>query len=46
LTSLAHRTLSSAPPDNPVCQFRAGVGCSQPTLLQFKSSLLGFVSST
>jgi hypothetical protein len=33
-------------PDSPVCQARAGVGCTLPTLLQFKSSFLGTVSST
>jgi hypothetical protein len=46
LTSLGHRTLSGAPPDSPVCQARAGIGCTLPTLLQFKSSFLGTVSST
>jgi hypothetical protein len=30
----------------PVRQARAGVGCTQPTLFQFVSSLLGTVSST
>jgi hypothetical protein len=30
----------------PVRHARAGVGCTQPTLLQFKSSLLASVSST
>jgi hypothetical protein len=32
--------------DSPMCQARAGVGCTLPTLLQFKSSFLGTVSST
>jgi hypothetical protein len=46
LTSLGRRTLFDAPPDSPVCQARVGVGCTLPTLLQFKSSFLGAVSST
>jgi hypothetical protein len=33
--SLAHRTLSDAPPDCPVHPDRAGVGCTWPTLFQF-----------
>jgi hypothetical protein len=45
-TSLAHRTLSGAPPDSPVCQSELNFGCSQPSLLQSDSSLFGTVSST
>jgi hypothetical protein len=45
-TSLAHRTLSGAPPDSPVCQSELKFGCSQPSLLQSDSSLFGTVSST
>jgi hypothetical protein len=44
--SLAHRTLSGAPPDSPVCQTELNFGCTQPTLLHFFSSLLFSVSST
>jgi hypothetical protein len=33
--SLAHRTLSGAPPDSPVCQTELDFGCAQPSLLQF-----------
>jgi hypothetical protein len=29
-----HRTLSGAPPDNPVCQAELDFGCTQPSLLQ------------
>jgi hypothetical protein len=32
---LAHRTLSGAPPDSPVCQTELDFGCTQPSLLQF-----------
>jgi hypothetical protein len=46
LTSLGHRTLSSAPQDSPVHEARDVVGCWQPTFFQFKSSCLGTVSST
>jgi hypothetical protein len=35
--SLAHRTLSGAPPDSPMCVARVGVGCTQPTLFLFFS---------
>jgi hypothetical protein len=28
-TSLAHRTLSGAPPDSPVCQTVLSLGCTQ-----------------
>jgi hypothetical protein len=45
-TSLAHRTLSGAPPDSPVCQTELEFGCTQPSLLQFDSLLLNTVSST
>jgi hypothetical protein len=34
-TSLAHQTLSGAPPDSPVCQAELDFGCTQPSLLQF-----------
>jgi hypothetical protein len=44
--SLAHRTLSSAPSDSPVCQTRANVGCSQLAFFQFNCSCHGIVSST
>jgi hypothetical protein len=33
-------------PNSPVCQARAGFGCTQPTLFQHLSSFLGTVSST
>jgi hypothetical protein len=45
-TNLAHRTLSGAPPDSPVCQAELEFGCAQPSLLQFDSLLLSTVSST
>jgi hypothetical protein len=45
-TSLAHRTLSGAPPDSPVCQAKLDFGCTQPSLLQFFSFLLFSVSNT
>jgi hypothetical protein len=38
-TSLAHRTLSGAPPDSPVCQAELDFGCTQPSLLRFFLSL-------
>jgi hypothetical protein len=41
-----HRTMSGAPPDSPVCQARADVGCSQPILFQIRFSFLCTVSST
>jgi hypothetical protein len=44
--SLAHQTLSGAPPDSPVCQAWADVGCSQPILFQIHFSFLCTVSST
>jgi hypothetical protein len=31
-TSLAHRTLSGAPPDSPVCQTGLKFGCTEPSL--------------
>jgi hypothetical protein len=34
-TSLAHRTLPGAPPDNPVCQTELGFGCTEPSLFGF-----------
>jgi hypothetical protein len=37
--SLAHRTLSGAPPDSPVCQAELDFGCTKPSLLHFFSSL-------
>jgi hypothetical protein len=39
--SLAHRTLSGAPPDSPVCQTEQDFGCSQPSpfLLLFSVSI-------
>jgi hypothetical protein len=45
-TSLAHRTLSGAPPDSPVCQTELEFCCTHPSLLQFDSLLLSTVSST
>jgi hypothetical protein len=45
-TSLAHRTLSGAPPDSPVCQAELDFSCTQPSLLQFFSFLLFSVSNT
>jgi hypothetical protein len=45
-TSLAHRTLSGAPPDSPVCQAELDFGCKQPSLLQLFSSLLFSASNT
>jgi hypothetical protein len=44
--SLAHRTLSSAPPDSPVCQTELDFGCTQPSHLQSFSSFLFSISST
>jgi hypothetical protein len=44
--SLAHRTLSSAPPDSPVCQTELSLGCTKPSLLHLFSFLLFSVSST
>jgi hypothetical protein len=41
-TCLAHRTLSGAPPDSPVCQTELDFGCTQPSPLQFFSSFLCF----
>jgi hypothetical protein len=46
LTRLGHWTLSGAPPDSPVCQARAGVGYTLPTLFQRVSSFLGTDSIT
>jgi hypothetical protein len=43
---LAHRTLSGAPPDSPVCQAELDFGCTKPSLLHFFSSLLFSISST
>jgi hypothetical protein len=42
---LAHRTLSGAPADSPVCQAELDFGCNQPSLLHFFSFLLFSVSS-
>jgi hypothetical protein len=42
---LAHRTLSGAPPDSPVCQTELDLGCTKPSHLQFFSSFLLTVSS-
>jgi hypothetical protein len=44
--SLAHRTLSGAPPDSPMCQTELDFGCTQPSHLQSFSSFLFSVSST
>jgi hypothetical protein len=38
-SSLAHRTLSGAPPDNPVCQTEQRFGYSEPSLLVLFFSL-------
>jgi hypothetical protein len=43
---LAHRTLSGAPPDSPVCQAELDFGCTNPSLLHFFACLLFSVSST
>jgi hypothetical protein len=43
---LAHRTLSDAPPDSPVCQTELDFGCTKPSHLHFFSSFLLTVSST
>jgi hypothetical protein len=43
---LAHRTLSGAPPDSPVCQAELDFGCTQPSLLHSFSFLLFSISST
>jgi hypothetical protein len=45
-TSLAHRTLSGAPPDSLVCQTELSFGCTEPNLMQFFSFLLFSVSNT
>jgi hypothetical protein len=45
-TSLAHRTLSSAPPDSPVCQTELRIGYIEPSFSLFLSSSLVTVSST
>jgi hypothetical protein len=37
--SLAHRTLSGAPPDSPVCQTEQRFGCTEPSLLVLFFSL-------
>jgi hypothetical protein len=34
-SSLAHQTISGAPPDSPVCQAELDFGSPQPSLLQF-----------
>jgi hypothetical protein len=44
--SLAHRALSGAPPDSPVCQTELSLGCTQPSLLHLFSFLLFSVSNT
>jgi hypothetical protein len=44
--SLAHRTLSGAPLDSPVCQTELSLGCTKPSLLHLFSLLLFSVSST
>jgi hypothetical protein len=38
-TSLAHRTLSGAPPDSPVCQTELSFGCTEPSLFPILFSL-------
>jgi hypothetical protein len=40
--SLAHRTLSGAPPDSPVCQTELSLGCTKPSLLHLFSYFLCF----
>jgi hypothetical protein len=45
-TSLAHRTLSGASPDSPVCQAELELCCTQPCFSLFLSSSLVTVSST
>jgi hypothetical protein len=45
-TSLAHWTLSGAPPDSPVCQTELKIGCTEPSFSLFLSSSLVTVSST
>jgi hypothetical protein len=44
--SLAHRTLSGAPPDSPVCQAELSLGCTQPSHLHLFPFLLPSVSNT
>jgi hypothetical protein len=44
--SLAHRTLSGAPADSPVCQTELSLGYTQPSLLHLFSFLLLSVSNT
>jgi hypothetical protein len=46
LTSLAHRTLSGAPPDSPVCQARADTWLFAASLFWCFSSFVGPVSIT
>jgi hypothetical protein len=38
-SSLAHRTLSGAPPDSPVCQTKQSFGCTEPRLFAILFSL-------
>jgi hypothetical protein len=45
-SSLAHRTLSGAPPDSPVCETQQRFGCTEPSLLHLFSFLLLSVSGT
>jgi hypothetical protein len=45
-TSLAHRTLSGAPPDSLVCQAELRIGCIEPSFSLFLSSSLVTVYST
>jgi hypothetical protein len=44
--SLAHRTMSGAPRDSPVCQTELNLGCTKPSLLHLFSFLLLSISST
>jgi hypothetical protein len=45
-TSLAHWTLSGAPPDSLVCQTELKIGCTEPSLFLSILSSLVIVSST
>jgi hypothetical protein len=45
-TSLAHRTLSGAPPDSPVCQTELKIGYTEPSLFLSILSSLVTISST
>jgi hypothetical protein len=45
-TSLAHQTLSGAPPNSPVCQTELKFGCTEPSPFHFFSPSFVTVSST